>query len=82
MIPVVPANEGGGDAGFETRSGEPFSLVDLEQRVPTKHPLRKIRQLACRALRRCGKPERVLPLASQDQAEPSEDCSLHVLDHG
>lgn len=31
--------------GSDTRSGELFSYVDLEQRVPSKHPLRKIRQL-------------------------------------
>ena len=31
--------------GLDTRSGELFSYVDLEERVPTKHPLRKIRQL-------------------------------------
>jgi transposase len=31
--------------GSDTRVGELFSYVDLEQRVPAKHPLRKIRQL-------------------------------------
>lgn len=31
--------------GSDTRSGELFSYVDLEQRVPATHPLRKIRQL-------------------------------------
>jgi transposase len=31
--------------GSDRRSGELFSYVDLEQRVPAKHPLRKIRQL-------------------------------------
>jgi transposase len=31
--------------GLDTRSGELFSYIDLEQRVPAKHPLRKIRQL-------------------------------------
>jgi transposase len=31
--------------GLDTRSGELFSYVDLEKRVPEKHPLRKIRQL-------------------------------------
>ena len=31
--------------GSDTRSGELFSYVDLDQRVPAKHPLRKIRQL-------------------------------------
>ena len=31
--------------GSDTRVGELFSYVDLEQRVPVKHPLRKIRQL-------------------------------------
>ena len=31
--------------GSATTSGSLFSYVDLEQRVPAKHPLRKIRQL-------------------------------------
>jgi transposase len=31
--------------GSDRRSGELFSYVDLEARVPAKHPLRKIRQL-------------------------------------
>ena len=31
--------------GLDTRSGELFSYIDLEQRVPAKHPLRQIRQL-------------------------------------
>jgi transposase len=31
--------------GLDTRSGELFSYVDLEDWVPAKHPLRKIRQL-------------------------------------
>jgi transposase len=31
--------------GSDTRSGALFSYVDLEQRVPAKHPLRTIRQL-------------------------------------
>ena len=31
--------------GSDTRSGELFSYVDLEQRIPANHPLRKIRQL-------------------------------------
>jgi transposase len=31
--------------GSDLRSGELFSYVDLEERVPAKHPLRKIRQI-------------------------------------
>lgn len=31
--------------GSDLRSGELFSYVDLEERVPGKHPLRKIRQI-------------------------------------
>ena len=31
--------------GSDARSGELFSYVDLEDRVPAAHPLRKIRQL-------------------------------------
>jgi transposase len=31
--------------GSDTRSGELFSYIDLEQRVPARHPLRKVRQL-------------------------------------
>jgi transposase len=45
MIPVIPAAMEAGMRGSDIRSGELFSYVDLEQRVPSKHPLRKIRQL-------------------------------------
>src|SRR5687767_13948556 len=45
MIPVVPATREARMRGSDTRSGELFTYVDLEQRVPAKHPLRKIRQL-------------------------------------
>ena len=31
--------------GSDLRSGELFSYIDLEERVPGKHPLRKIRQI-------------------------------------
>jgi len=31
--------------GSDTRTGELFSYVDLEDRVPTKHPLRVIRRI-------------------------------------
>ena len=31
--------------GSDLRSGEFFSYIDLEQRVPATHPLRKIRQI-------------------------------------
>ena len=31
--------------GADVRTGELFSYVDLEKRVPAKHPLRKVRQL-------------------------------------
>ena len=31
--------------GSDLRSGELFSYIDLEERVPAKHPLRKIRQI-------------------------------------
>jgi hypothetical protein len=34
--------------GSDTQSGELFSYIDLEQRVPAKHPLRKVRQLNIR----------------------------------
>ena len=36
--------------GLDIRSGELFSYVDLEKRVPETHPLRKIRQLVNDAL--------------------------------
>src|SRR6267154_1624177 len=45
MIPVFRPNREAGMRGSDRRSGELFSYVDLEQRVPAKHPLRKIRQL-------------------------------------
>ena len=31
--------------GSDTRTGELFSYVDLEKRVPAKHPLRQVREL-------------------------------------
>jgi len=36
--------------GTDETSGSPFSCVDLEARVPAKHPLRKIRQALNEAL--------------------------------
>jgi len=36
--------------GTDKRTGELFSYVDLEQRVPTEHPLRVIRAIANEAL--------------------------------
>jgi aromatic ring hydroxylase len=45
MVAVIPAAGEAGMRGSDTRSGELFSYIDLEQRVPAKHPLRKIRQL-------------------------------------
>jgi hypothetical protein len=51
---VLPAAQGGAPfAGIATphmrgsneRSGELFSYVDLEERVPAKHPLRLIRRI-------------------------------------
>lgn len=31
--------------GQDQSSGSPFGLVDLESRVPAKHPLRRIREI-------------------------------------
>ena len=36
--------------GSDERTGSLFSFVDLEERVPAKHPLRKIRQIVNDAL--------------------------------
>ena len=36
--------------GSDERTGSLFSFVDLEDRVPAKHPLRKIRQIVNDAL--------------------------------
>jgi transposase len=36
---------GVGIRGTEESSGSPFSYVDLEERIPARHPLRKIRQV-------------------------------------
>ncbi len=40
--------------GSDLRSGELFSYVDLEERVPAKHPLRKIRQIVNDVLQSSG----------------------------
>src|SRR5262245_16785974 len=45
MVALIPPTREAGMRGSDTRSGELFSYIDLEQRVPAKHPLRKIRQL-------------------------------------
>lgn len=42
------------DARTDERSGRLFSYVDLEQRVPTRHPLRAIRGLVNEALTDIG----------------------------
>ena len=36
--------------GSDERTGSLFSFVDLEERVPQRHPLRKIRQIVNEAL--------------------------------
>jgi len=36
--------------GSDERTGSLFSFVDLQDRVPAKHPLRKIRQIVNEAL--------------------------------
>lgn len=36
--------------GLDVRSGQLFSYVDLEQRVPTRHPLRAVRTIVNEAL--------------------------------
>ena len=36
--------------GSDERTGSLFSFVDLEERVPRRHPLRKIRQIVNDAL--------------------------------
>lgn len=40
--------------GADVRSGELFSYVDLEQRVPARHPLRAIRLIVNEALADIG----------------------------
>ncbi|CDZ74049.1 Hypothetical protein NGAL_HAMBI2610_56810 [Neorhizobium galegae bv. orientalis] len=36
--------------GLDTESGSLFSYVDLDERIPAHHPLRKIRQIVDDAL--------------------------------
>jgi transposase len=45
MIPFWLDVEGAGMRGSDARSGTLFSYVDLEARVPGKHPLRTIREI-------------------------------------
>lgn len=42
--------------GAVETSGSLFSSVDLEARIPTRHPLRKIRQEVSEALASPGRP--------------------------
>lgn len=45
MIPFGLQVEGVAMRGSDARSGALFSYVDLEERVPSKHPLRAIRDI-------------------------------------
>ena len=45
MIPCLRNTKGGQNARFGFAVWGAFSYVDLEERVPAKHPLRKIRQI-------------------------------------
>jgi transposase len=44
------AGKDGSMRGLDERSGELFSYVELEQRVPARHPLRAIRTIVNEAL--------------------------------
>ncbi len=45
MVPLGLQVEGVAMRGSDARSGALFSYVDLEERVPSKHPLRAIRDI-------------------------------------
>jgi transposase len=45
MIPLFLATREAGMRGVDERTGSLFSYVDLDDRVPTKHPLRVIRRI-------------------------------------
>ena len=45
MIPFGLQVEEAGMRGSDQTSGSLFSYVDLEARIPAKHPLRAIRQI-------------------------------------
>ncbi len=64
--------------GSDTRSGELFSYVDLEQQVPSTHPLRKIRQLVSDVLSSLD-GEFARSLRRQDQ-EAVPACMTEPLD--
>jgi hypothetical protein len=53
-VPVVDGGRDGSTRGADVRSGELFSYVDLEQRVPARHPLRAIRLIVNEALAAIG----------------------------
>src|SRR5215831_2809169 len=54
--------------GSDTRTGELFSYVDLEQRVPAQHPLRAIRTIVNEVLAAlCGEFEKIY----SDMGRPS-----------
>lgn len=50
MIHPAHGGSGGDDAGTDEASGSLFSFVDLEERIPLRHPLRKIWQVVNDAL--------------------------------
>jgi transposase len=84
MIPCFQHGHGGAELrGDERRSGSLFSYVDLEQRVPSDHPLRVIRTVVDDALQELSPtfseiyskrgrpsipPERLLRAAAADPA--------------
>ncbi|CAM3749396.1 hypothetical protein [Paracoccus yeei] len=43
MIHLLAVDDGGDDAGTDEASGLLFSYVDLEERIPAHHRLRKVR---------------------------------------
>src|SRR5678810_144948 len=45
MIPCGLAKQGAGMRGSDKTSGSLFSYVDVEARIPAKHPLRTIRRI-------------------------------------
>ena len=62
--------------GTDERSGELFSYVDLEDRVPTEHPLRLIRRIVNEVLVALdGEFTSSTPTADGRRSRPSGCCA-------
>ncbi|WP_255088942.1 hypothetical protein [Synechococcus sp. Tobar12-5m-g] len=61
--------------GKQERSGSLFSYVSIEERIPTIHPLRRIRKLADHGVAQLEKQESVVT------SYRSSNIAIHLIRH-